>query len=98
MEIICDYIDNFFLFISKKLDYRFIVFFHTMGKWGGEKDYVLDTINSSIEPFTILMLLEETIKYKKESQTNYIYFNLFCKTRLFTNMLCSKLSKITNFK
>lgn len=74
-----EHIDELFSFISENLDSRFTVFFHTIGKWGGKNDDLLETIDSSLEPFTTLMLLEEAIKYKIEAKTNYNFFNPFCK-------------------
>lgn len=70
-------INELFDAIKDNLDSRFTIFFHTIGKWGGENDENLDVIDYSIEPYTTVMLMDEAIKKGIEPLTNYNYYNPF---------------------
>ncbi len=72
-------IDELFDFINDKLDDRFTVFFHTIGKWGGENDDKLDVIDNTLEPYTTLLLMEHAVDKGIEPRTNYNFFNPFRK-------------------
>ncbi len=70
-------IDSLFEFIRDNLDDRFGVFFHTIGKWGGKSDDMLETIDSAIEPYTTLALMEQALEYGISPKMNYDFFNPF---------------------
>lgn len=72
-------ISELFEFINQKLDKRFTIFFHTIGKWGGKKDDILEVIDPALEPYTTLMLMEQAVKNGIEPRTNYDFYNPFRK-------------------
>lgn len=72
-------INELFKFMQTKLDYRFSVFFHTIGKWGGKNDNLFEVIDPALEPYTTLMLMDQAIEYRIEPKTNYDFYNPFRK-------------------
>lgn len=68
---IIEKIDELLDFVSKKLDKRFKVFFHAIGKWGGKNDDCLDTIEYSLEPYLLKLLVEKQVSYGLDPVANY---------------------------
>lgn len=74
---IIEEIDELLEFISKNLDDRFKVFFHSIGKWGGENDDILNTIDYKLEPYLLKLLVEKQVNYGLDPIANYIISSPF---------------------
>jgi uncharacterized protein len=68
-------IEEFFEVVSRELDARFTVFFHSIGRWGGKHDTALKTIDNNVEPYIKKYLMDEAIKYSIEPRVNYGFFD-----------------------
>jgi len=68
---IIEKVDEILDFVSKNLDERFKVFFHSIGKWGGENDDNFDTIEYTLEPYLLKLLVEKQVAYGLDPIANY---------------------------
>ena len=72
-------INELFEAISNKLDERFTIFFHSIGKWGGENDSNLKIIENELIPYVQKMLMDQAIKYNIEPRENYKFLDPFMR-------------------
>ncbi len=67
-------ISELLAYIKVNLDDRFTVFFHNIGKWGGENDSELEVIDYELVPYLQHMLMQEAVAAGVEPNVNYSFF------------------------
>ncbi len=67
-------IDELLKKVTLELDERFLIFFHSIGKWGGKNDENLDVVDYRLEPFALKFLVEKKIQYGLDPIANCSIF------------------------
>ena len=67
-------IDELLKKVTLELDERFLIFFHSIGKWGEKNDENLDVVDYRLEPFALKFLVEKKIQYGLDPIANCSIF------------------------
>ena len=74
-EEIYEDIETLVDFIAERLDERFTLFFHGIGKWGGKNDDNFSALDDNLEAFTRVLLIRDSVKHKICPKLNFEFFD-----------------------